>query len=142
MSWQSDCIQFAMFHDVYESNDLSYDYVVQGTDSYNEMVFYLTEDMQKKIWRYNSITEIKDNSVWENISYEIKRDESAKTTVYEMAFPWEELLVEPEDISYYPFEMAVTDSDTGLRDHGYYLTGDAIVMTKNRYNYLKYTLIK
>ena len=142
MSWQSDCIQFAMFHDLYENNDLSYDYVVSGTDSYNEMVFYLTEDMQKKIWRYNSITELKDNDSWDNITYEIKRDENNKTTVYEMAFPWEELLIDPEDISYYSFEIAVTDSDTGLRDHGYYLTGDAIVMTKNRYNYLKYTLIK
>ncbi len=141
-SWQSDGLQIAMFHEDYEKSDLSYDYVVSGTDTYNEMSVYLAEDMQKKLWRYNSINDIKDQSKWDSLNYEIKRNEDNKTTVYELAFPWKDLLVNPNDIKYYSVEIAVNDSDSGVRDHSYYLTGDAIVMTKNRYNYLKYTFIR
>lgn len=99
-----------------------------GSMDWHEIGFGLKDLTDIGIWRWLSIPG-KPGGVVTTINTAIKRDEDAKTTTYEIAMPWEELL--PMDMSLdtgdlFGFSILANESDgTGRRGWINYMGGIA-----------------
>lgn len=142
-TWAQDCIQVGFYHEDYEKYDVEYDMTKAMPNLMWICDFSLNSNNgNNQMYKSKTLVVEEDPLVWDGVVYNIKRNESEKTTTYEIAVPWSTLLVDVDDLSYYQIEVAIQDADVGERSNAYYLTGDAIHLTKNRFNFLKHTIIR
>ena len=139
--WSQDCIQVGFYHESYEEYDIEYDATKEMPNLMWEVGFSLHKDGSCNLYKFKTLQVGEDKNTWENVEFDIKRHEKDKTTVYEIKVPWETLKVTVNELDYYAIELVVQDADAGERSNAYYLTGDAIHLTKNRFKFLRRIII-
>ncbi len=142
-SWAQDCIQIGFYHEDYEKYDIDYDATQVMPNLYWIYDLSLNSSTgEKQLYKSKVLQVGEDPYLCEGVDLEIKRNEKDKTTVYEIAIPWKTLKLDVKDLDYYRIEVAIQDADEGERSNAYYLTGDAVHLTKNRFNFLKHIIIE
>ena len=118
--WQNDSLQFA--------------FCAKDVEGFGETSFYelgagLTSS-GSQVWRWQTASSRPTGAV-ENAQCGIIRNEADKTTTYEMAFPWNELMpLDPTKHEYCDFSLLVNDNDDGERK-GWLEWGSGIGSNKN-----------
>ena len=96
--WSQDCIQVGFYHESYEEYDIEYDMTKEMPSLMWEVGFSLHKDGSCNLYKFKTLQVGEDKNTWENVEFDIKRHEKAKTTVYAIKVPWETLKVNIDDI--------------------------------------------
>lgn len=129
--WRNDGLQFTL----YCENSKVYD----TASKYFEFGITLRED-GPQMWRWLSIDGLpEDKSEIPGAKFAATRDEIAKTTVYEIAIPWETVSINPKTEKNIRSTLLINDNDSGQRK-SFLEWGSGIGYGKDPDKFIKYII--
>ncbi len=132
--WRNDSVQI----DFYQHETEGYD-ILKG---YTEVGVSLLDKGTVGTWCWHSVKEFQDPLNIDGLVTAVKRDESKKITVYEVAVSWKETGgIDVDSISRIDISVAFNDCDNGVRQTAFEL-GGGVIQAKNPSKYTKYSLIR